>query len=153
MKRQTTRLKIIPVGAASHLGEVTMLNYKCPFFFFRKKSSICKFNLRVTTPRFFRLRFDSRNRIMKWALGSILILAAVFRLAYIGSIPGGMFGDEVDAGYNAYSLLKTGHDYNGNWWPTHIESMGDWRPFLYIYSLIPWIGILGLTRVLKCSVT
>lgn len=75
----------------------------------------------------------------------ILLLATLLRFYQLGSIPMGLFGDEVDAGYNAYSFLHTGKDYNGNFFPIHFESMGDYRVFLFIWSLVPGIAIFGTT--------
>lgn len=74
----------------------------------------------------------------------IVLLGTFLRFYRLGQIPMGMFGDEVDAGYNAYSFLHTGRDYNGNWLPIHFESMGDYRAFLFIWSLIPGISMFGL---------
>lgn len=52
--------------------------------------------------------------------------------------------DEASIAYNAYSLLKTGHDERGQVWPLQIQSFGDWKLPGYIYSLIPFIKIFGL---------
>lgn len=76
---------------------------------------------------------------------SILLLGAVLRLYQLGAQPLSLFSDEVDAGYNAYSLIKTGRDYNGNFLPIHFESNGDYRAFLFIWSLAPQIAVFGLT--------
>lgn len=76
---------------------------------------------------------------------AILLLAAFLRLYRLGEFPSGLFGDEVDVGYNAYSILLTGKDYNGNPWPIHFESFGDYRPPLYLYLTAPAIAIFGLT--------
>src|SRR3989338_1011954 len=74
----------------------------------------------------------------------ILLLGSILRLYQLGTVPLGLFGDEIDAGYNAFSFLKTGKDYNGNFLPIHFESMGDYRPFGFILALVPSIAILGL---------
>lgn len=81
----------------------------------------------------------------KFILLAIIIVAVVLRFYRLGEVPMGLFGDEVDAGYNAYSFLKTGSDYNGNWMPVHFESMGDYRPFGFILGLVPSIAIFGLS--------
>jgi 4-amino-4-deoxy-L-arabinose transferase-like glycosyltransferase len=75
----------------------------------------------------------------------ILIIGAALRLYQLGAVPPGLFGDEVDAGYNAYSILKTGRDYNGNPWPIHFESYGDYRTPLYLYAIVPFLPLFGLT--------
>jgi 4-amino-4-deoxy-L-arabinose transferase-like glycosyltransferase len=76
----------------------------------------------------------------------ILLLAFALRFYQLGHTPQGLFGDEIDAAYNAYSLLQTGRDYNGNFLPIHFESMGDYRPFLFMWALTPGIAIFGLTE-------
>lgn len=77
----------------------------------------------------------------------ILFLAAILRLWQIGSIPPGLFGDEVDTGYQAYSILKTGRDYFGNFLPIHFQSFGDWRVPLFIYLDTIFVRFLGLSEL------
>ncbi len=88
--------------------------------------------------------FDSKSKSVL-ILIAILLLAASLRLYHLGHIPISLFGDEIDAGYNAYSFLKTGKDYNGNFLPLNFESMGDYRPFGFIIALIPSIAVFGLS--------
>jgi len=85
-------------------------------------------------------------RHQKLLLIGIILLASILRLYSLGSAPVSLFGDEVDAGYNAFSLLKTGKDYNGNPWPIYSESLGDFRPTAYMYTLIPGIVLFGLNN-------
>ena len=40
----------------------------------------------------------------------ITLLGAFFRLYKLDKFPPALFGDEVDVGYQAYSILKTGKD-------------------------------------------
>jgi len=77
----------------------------------------------------------------------ILLLAASLRLFRLGIVPPGLFGDEVDTGYQAYSILKTGRDYFGNLLPIHFQSYGDWRVPLYIYFDSFFVGIFGLNEI------
>jgi len=77
----------------------------------------------------------------------IILVAAIVRLWKVGIIPPGLFGDEVDTGYQAYSILKTGRDYFGNFLPVHFQSFGDWRVPLYIYLDTIFIAFLGLTEL------
>lgn len=86
-----------------------------------------------------------KMKLRYYILILILLLAAVMRLYRIGEFPLGLFGDEVDHGYNAFSISQTLKDYNGNWFPIHTESMGDRRPALYAWSLAPWVAVLGLS--------
>lgn len=75
----------------------------------------------------------------------ILILATVLRIWKLDSVPVSLFGDEVDVGYHAYSILKTGKDYSGNFLPMHLRSLAEWRTPLYIYSAVPTVGIFGIS--------
>jgi len=76
----------------------------------------------------------------------ILALATFLRTFNFNKIPPSLFGDEVDTGYQAYSILKTGKDYFGNRFPVHFQSFGDWRMPLYIYATVPSIAVFGLTN-------
>ncbi len=64
----------------------------------------------------------------------------------LSSVPPSLFGDEVDVGYQAYSLLKTGKDLQGNSWPILLHSLSEYRAPLFIYSDIPFIAIFGLNE-------
>jgi 4-amino-4-deoxy-L-arabinose transferase-like glycosyltransferase len=77
----------------------------------------------------------------------ILLLAFLLRFWQLGVVPPGLFGDEVDTGYQAYSILKTGRDYFGNLLPIHFQSYGDWRVPLYIYLDSPFVGLFGLNEL------
>jgi len=46
----------------------------------------------------------------------ILFLATFLRFWQLDVVPPELFGDELDIGYHAYSLLKTGKDYYGQFW-------------------------------------
>ena len=83
----------------------------------------------------------------KFFLITILILAAVFRLAFLADFPAGLNADEAALGYNAYSLMLTGRDEHGHPWPVNLESFGDYKPALYAYILIPFIKVMGLTEL------
>lgn len=77
----------------------------------------------------------------------IIIFSFFIRLWKIEEIPPGLFGDEVDTGYQAYSILKTGKDYFGNFLPVHFQSFGDWRVPLYIYLETIFVAIFGLKEL------
>ena len=51
----------------------------------------------------------------------ILGLALFLRLYQLGSLPISLFGDEIDAGYQAWSLATTLRDYRGHFLPTYIQ--------------------------------
>ena len=77
---------------------------------------------------------------------AILIFALLLRTYNLDKVPVSLFGDEVDVGYQAYSLLKTGQDLRGNQWPTLIQSLAEYRAPLYIYSSMPFIATFGLNE-------
>lgn len=55
--------------------------------------------------------------------------------------------DEVTTGYNAYSILKTGADEYGTKFPVLLRAYDDWRPALYVYLVIPFVKLFGLTVI------
>lgn len=81
----------------------------------------------------------------KWILIIILLIASLLRLYKLSSVPVSLFGDELDVGYHAYSIMKTGKDYYGNPWPLHFHSLAEWRTPLYLYSAVPTAAIFGIT--------
>ena len=83
--------------------------------------------------------------IKKYLLLIILVFSLIIRLWKIDQVPVSLFSDELDVGYHAYSILKTGKDYSGNSWPLHFESYSDLRTPLYIYSAVPTVAVFGIT--------
>lgn len=83
----------------------------------------------------------------KLLLLSILALAAFLRLYQLDSVPPSPSLDEVSIGYNAYSILRTGADEYGTKFPIVLRAYDDYRPALYVYLVIPFIQLLGLTVV------
>ncbi len=79
----------------------------------------------------------------KLGLIVILILALFLRLYHLGTLPVAMFGDEVDASYQAWSLATTLHDYRGHLLPTYAQSLSEWRAPLEMYVIAPFIRLLG----------
>ncbi len=75
----------------------------------------------------------------------ILALATFLRLFKLGTLPISLFGDEIDVGYHAWSLVTTGRDYMGNLLPTYIQSLAEWRAPLLMYVTAPFIKLLGPT--------
>ena len=82
----------------------------------------------------------------KYILIGIILLAIFLRIIALDQFPPSLFADEVDAGYQAYSILKTGRDINANFMPASFESFSDFRTPLYIYSIVPLISIFGLNE-------
>lgn len=77
----------------------------------------------------------------------MIVLAGIFRLWKFPSIPGEVNRDEAALAYNAYSLLKTGKDEWGVSWPIVFRSFGDYKLAGYIYLLIPFVKMFGLTAL------
>lgn len=82
----------------------------------------------------------------KWLLLILILLLGTFlRLWNMDKVPVSLFGDELDVGYQAYSILKTGKDYSGNFMPIHFRSLAEWRTPLYLYSSVPTVAIFGIS--------
>ena len=75
----------------------------------------------------------------------VLFIAAVLRIWKIDRVPVSLFSDELDVGYQAYSILKTGRDYFGNFLPLHFQSYADFRAPFYIYSSVPTVAVFGIS--------
>ncbi|MEX2028029.1 MAG: glycosyltransferase family 39 protein [Candidatus Curtissbacteria bacterium] len=79
---------------------------------------------------------------------SIIILAAILRIANLNSIPVGFNDDEAAFGYNAYTILKTGHDEWGNRLPFPVfESFGDWKLVGYLYLTVASVAFFGMNEL------
>ena len=77
----------------------------------------------------------------------IIFIAAFLRLYRITEIPPGINRDEGSIGYTAYSLLKTGKDEYGRMFPVSFESFGDWKLPFYIYTVVPFVLLFGLSEL------
>lgn len=78
-------------------------------------------------------------------LAAIVVLALILRCYSLGVVPNGFHRDEVFLGYNAYSILTTGKDINGNFLPTHLASF-LYTPAGYSYFSVPFIKAFGLSE-------
>ena len=76
-------------------------------------------------------------------LALVIMVGSLFRLIDLANLPISLFGDEIDVGYHAWSLITTGRDYMGNLLPTYIQSLTEWRAPLLIYITAPFIGLFG----------
>ena len=76
---------------------------------------------------------------------AIILIASFVRVWKLDKVPVSLFSDELDVGYQAYSLLSTGRDYFGNYFPINIHSYADFLSPLYIYTSIPTVAIFGIT--------
>lgn len=77
----------------------------------------------------------------------ILAVATVVRITGISTMPPSLNWDEISHGYNAYSILKTGMDEWGAFFPiTNFRAYGDYPLPLNLYLTIPFIALLGLSE-------
>ncbi|KKU98375.1 hypothetical protein A2701_03785 [Candidatus Amesbacteria bacterium RIFCSPHIGHO2_01_FULL_47_34] len=79
-------------------------------------------------------------------LSLLLLLSALFRFPMLDRVPPELFGDEIDVGYQAFSLYKTGKDLYGQVLPVYIHSLSEWRAPLLMYMTVPSIALLGNTE-------
>src|SRR3990167_4184170 len=78
----------------------------------------------------------------------IVLIAFLLRVYNVSEIPPSLSCDEVSIGYNAYSILKTGHDEHGKFLPFDaFVAYGDYKPPLSIYATVPFVAIFGLTEL------
>lgn len=85
-------------------------------------------------------------RSPKAILVMILFLAAVLRVARLETLPPGVFRDEAEKAYNAYSILKTGRDVEGRLLPVYVHVFGVTTSAIYQYATIPFIAFFGLNE-------
>lgn len=87
-----------------------------------------------------------KNRIVLVLLVAFFLLSLFLRLYHLSDFPIGFHVDEASLGYNAFSLLSTGKDDNGNFLPLYIDMFGDNRPSGYHFLTILPVMIFGLTE-------
>jgi 4-amino-4-deoxy-L-arabinose transferase-like glycosyltransferase len=93
--------------------------------------------------------FDSSNTIIpmkSWTLLAIIgLLAFVLRVYQLGSIPPGLYSDEVSIAVNAKSILLTGKDEWGKPFPVLFRAYGEYKLPVYIYLTAVLEKLLGYT--------
>lgn len=77
----------------------------------------------------------------------ILVIAIFLRTWNLFSVPPSPSLDEVSIGYNAYSILNTGADEYGTKFPLLLRAYDDWRPALYVYLVVPFVKLFGLSTL------
>lgn len=75
---------------------------------------------------------------------AILSLAFFLRVWQLDKYPSGFHIDEAQIGYNAFSILKTFKDENGQFLPLHTSFFNEARPMLTVYLTVPWVSLFGL---------
>ncbi len=74
----------------------------------------------------------------------IILIACFLRIYNLSSVPPSASLDEATIGWNAYSILQTGHDEYGYKLPVLLRAYDDYRPALYVYLVVPFIKLFGL---------
>lgn len=85
-----------------------------------------------------------RNLTKYLPLIVVVALAAFFRFFNLSHLPISLFGDELDIGYQAYSILHTGRDYLGHFFPVYFNSLAEARMPLLVYLTTLPIAVFGL---------
>ncbi len=84
---------------------------------------------------------------IQWLIfGLVLTLTIILRLGSLNFAPPSLNWDEVSIGYNAYSILKTGHDEWGKSFPISFQAYGDFKLPGYVYLDTLFISVLGLNE-------
>lgn len=81
----------------------------------------------------------------KFLLILILLFSFLIRFYRLNSLP--LFGDEIDVGYQAFSLSQTGCDYKGNFLPLYIQSLAESRAPFLMYTIAPFVAFFGLSPI------
>lgn len=82
--------------------------------------------------------------IPQWVFPAvILLLGAVVRLIYLGSVPGGLHQDEAFVALNAYDLYHEGRDSAGLYMPIYMSSWGDGQSAMYSWLLTVLLFFTG----------
>lgn len=89
--------------------------------------------------------FSRRAILACTCLLTVLAVGAWFRIYQLSTVPYGLFCDEANIGYSAYSLITTGKDEHGDSWPIFFRGFGEWRLPLSIYLQFPSITAFGLS--------
>lgn len=85
------------------------------------------------------LRFHKYGTLF-WVLMGVTIFYRVFMFY---AVPYGMNQDELNAGYETWSLIHFGTDRWGLAWPIYFLSWGSGQNVLYSYILIPFMLLFG----------
>lgn len=86
------------------------------------------------------------KRAKRRELAAVLVLlglGAALRLLGLGFFPPGLNQDEASTGCDAWGLLVSGMDRNGDAWPVLFTSWGSGQNVLYAYVLLPLMALLG----------
>ncbi len=87
-----------------------------------------------------------KSPLLKIILCLLLAVGVFLRLWNLDKAPISLFGDEVDAGLQAYSMLSTGKDYMGHVHPIIFRSFAEHRLPMQLYMIVPFIKLFGLNE-------
>ncbi len=79
------------------------------------------------------------------ALIVVVLLGAILRIWRLDVVPPAINQDEAVHAYDAWCLLQTGHDHDGAPWPIFLRAFGDYHPAPFVYLLIPFQALMGLS--------
>src|SRR3989338_1566698 len=78
----------------------------------------------------------------------VIILGLFLRFFNLGNNPPSLYWDEASLGYNALAILNEGIDEHGEKFPLdRFIAFGDYKPPGYIYSIVPFMVLLGKNDV------
>jgi len=98
----------------------------------------------------FRRELESLKKIKFSKKIELLLLICLFlfslliRIIYLADVPPGLHTDEVVSAYDAYSVLTTGKDSNGNFLPLYFKAVGDYRDPIHTYSILVSMLFFGV---------
>ena len=82
-----------------------------------------------------------------FVIAALFLFGILLRLWQINKVPVSLFGDEIDVGLQANSILTTGKDYLGNTLPVMFHSFSEYRLPLQLYLAAPFIKAFGLNEL------
>lgn len=88
-----------------------------------------------------------KQNIVPAVFAAVLLLGSLVRFLALGSFPPGLNQDEASEGYEAWALLCSGMDRNGNSFPALFVSWGSGQNVLYAWLSMPFIALFGLNPV------
>lgn len=77
----------------------------------------------------------------------ILLFFLITRLYQIDRVPSSLYWDEASIAVNAYSVVTTGRDEWGDFFPLHFRAFGEFKLPVYIYSVAVFEKFLGLNEL------
>ncbi len=86
------------------------------------------------------------RKIVFYLLFAGVVFSGFFlRFINLSNNPPSLNWDEISFGYNAYSILKTGHDEFGKFLPVYFESLDDFKLPVHMYLTVVSESVFGLT--------